>query len=432
MESGVRLDPNAVFASEFRKYAVLRKISDDDLYPLVQHLVASPAVISNWRRGRTATPLEAIPIISHALGMGGDDPGSPDQTYILRKMGLLELTNSDDMARVAYNVQRLELRLISLRNELSLADRASGVAQITRISRDSGEWGVAIWPIIAGPSACRMHVEDRIDIRHVSGKKIDNSTVFNDPLWNDTLRRTYAVPGKLPSKWTTNDRGLSSWVISHARSPTLPRVRMPHPRVHSVAVYGINVDSGVNEVAKLVSVALGYGLTLTRDEAMELMGIPAWLGATEWQPRSRAHQSHLDSPPPAVVWAHHAPPHSKANPDPFSVSREDVPVFWLRESTALFKEYCERWDRATVEKLVDHRRHVDELALAHPNVVTIDVDSTRTDDLKWQRNIEAARMILQHEGLVHAVDAAQPAWHEYAKSDPDISEPFLSWLADRR
>ncbi|MHA3724049.1 hypothetical protein ACXR2T_09245 [Leucobacter sp. HY1910] len=418
----------AIFALEFRKYAALRKLSDEDLYPLVRHIAASPTVISNWRRGRTDTPLEAIPIISQALGMGGDSTGAPNQTYILQKMGLLDVTQSGNIASVAFNVQRLELRFRALQNELALADRASGVAQIARIARDSGEWGVAIWPIIAGPLACRMHVEDRIDLRHVSGKRIDNSMVFDSPLWHDILRRTHAVPGKLPSKWTANDMGLSSWVISHARSPTLPRVRLPHPKVHSAAVYGINLDSGANEVAKLVSVALGYGLTLTRDEAIELMGIPAWLGATEWEPRSRAHQSHLDAPPPAVVWAHHAPPHSKANIDPFKITRSDVPIYWLRESTALFKEYCERWDLATVEKLTAHRRHVEELALTHRHVSIFDVDSTSNEDLKWKRNIEVARSILHQKEMRSAVDIASPNWNEYSNSDPDISKPFLSWI----
>lgn len=426
------LRPHDVFAEQFRRYAQLRGISDGAIRLLVGSHATSDAVVTNWRLGRTLAPLEVIPIISRALGMGGEAAGEDDPTFILRAMGLLSIPRTADIASTAYNVQRLELKQQKLRNEIGRLDRTGGAAEITRIALDSTKWAVAIWPITAGPLECRMHVEDRIDLRPVSGEPVDNATVFDDPLWHDVLRRTHAIPNKHRSRWSGSDGGLSTWTISHVLTPTLPVVRTPTPPARSICIYGINIDSGANEVGKLVSIALGYGFTLTRDEAMEQMGIPAWLGATEWIPRSRAHQNHLDDPPPAVVWAHHAPPKTDVNPDPFTASRPDVPVFWLRESTELFRQYCDRWPQAKFDDLIAFRRQLDRMAVRNANVTVIDVDLTRTLDRTWSRHIDTATDILRHPTLQPALESAEPSWAEFGRADREVAAPFLSWLRARR
>lgn len=332
---------------------------------------------------------------------------------------------------MGYNIQRLEMRLRALKNELGQLDRSSGVASITRIARNSAQWSVAMWPVTAGPTSCRMHVEDQVDLRRVDGGATSFSAIFDDPLWHDVLRRTHAVPGQLNSRWSGSDSSVSHWTISHARTPTLPSLRAPYPSVPSVCIYGINIDSGANEVAKLVSVALGYGLTLTRDEAMEQMGIPAWLGATEWEPRARAHQNHLDDPPPAVVWAHHAPPLDGVNTDVFGTTDANVPIFWLRESDSLFRKYCLRWPQASMESLLQFRTELDQLATLNPNITVIDVESTPSADADWKRCLEAAAKVLQHPLLLLAMQQSRAAWPSYQEQDKDIALPFLQWLALR-
>lgn len=420
------------FARCFNSYAKLRGISDKDLHPLLNHLAASPEIISNWRRGRSSAPLAAIPIISKALGIGGDSAGQDDPTFILREMGLLGASRETEAARISYDVQRLEMRLRNLRNELGQLDRSNGVASIARIARDSTEWAVAIWPIVAGPISCRMHVEDRIDLKRVDEASTTSSTVFEDPLWHDILRRTHAIPGQTQSRWLQSDSSVSKWTISHARTPTLPNVRAHYPSAPSVCVYGINIDSGANEVAKLVSVALGYGLTMTRDEAMELMGIPAWLGATEWIPRARAHQNHLDNPPTAVVWAHHAPPLEELNPDVFAVQDDNVPIFWLRESEDLFRAYCTRWPRANVDELLHFRKLVDQMASVRANITVIDVNSSKSLDASWNQHLHVAKQILEHPAFTTPLASAQHAWPSYREQDKDIASSFLNWLEDER
>jgi hypothetical protein len=426
-----RDEPEAVFVQHFRAYAKLRGVTDSDLLPFVARYASSTEIVSNWRRGRTAIPLGAMPIISKALGMGGDNVGHDDSTFILREMGLLEDPRSEKAARTSYSVQRLEMRLRELQNELGRLDRSNGVANIARMARDSAEWAMAMWPVMAGPAQCRMHVEDRIDLRRVDGSAVGYSVVFDDPLWHDVLRRTHAIPARHDSRWTHSDASVSKWTISHARTPTLPSVRRPHPSTPSACIYGINIDSGVNEVAKLVSVALGYGLTLTRDEAMELMGIPAWLGATEWEPRARAHQNHLEDPPSAVIWAHHAPPLVGANPDVFAVASTSVPIFWLRESEALFHRYCTRWPQAAVDHLLKVRSRLDSIANQRANVIVISVDSTTTIDREWAQHIDTAIQILQHPRMLPALHQSRGHWPSYMEQDKDIARPFLNWLESR-
>jgi hypothetical protein len=413
------------FAELFQQYADQRGVKDADLKPLFPG--DSEVVISNWRRGRTAVPLAAVPIISRALGMGGERVGQDDLTFVFQRMGLLGELKTDGIARTAYHLQRVELRLQRLKNELGQLDRSSGVARLVRIARESGVWLAAVSPVVAGPRECRMHVEDRIDLRRVDGAPTDNGAVFEDLVWHEALRLTHAIPSKHRTSWAGGDSGTAKWTISHARTPTLPHVRMPHPALPSLCVYGINIDSGANEVAKLVSVALGYGLTLTRDEAMEQTGVARWLGATEWVPRARAHQSHLENPPRAVVWSHHAPPREGVNPDPFGGGM-DAPIFWLREDDALFESYCARWNLADVDRLKAFREQLNELATRSAGVRIIDVVKARNFDEEWAQHLQVAAEILSDPAVRPALEAVRDKWPEYEAQDSDISAPFLDWL----
>ncbi len=410
----------------------LRGITNQELAmnPRVSSLGGNTVdIIRNWRKGVTKIPLAAVPVLSEVLGMGGPARGEHDPAYILRKSGLLPNAREEDLASLAWHVQRLELRKRDLEDELSHHERSSAVTNLVRIARESGEWAVGTWPVMAGPAECRMHVEDRVDIRHVSGRPLKDVEVFRDPLWTNVLRRAFASPARSGPRFVReNDAGVSKWTISHAEAPSLPRVRIPNPELTSICVYGLNIDSGANEVGLLVSIALGYGFALTRDEAMEQSGLQGELNATQGPARATAHQRHLRTPPAAVVWSHHAPPYQSITPNPFEVQGDSSVIIYLRESDQVMMDYCRRWETASLDRLREMRAQLDHLAKLS-GVKTIEIEHVAGLDRKWNRNIRVARRILTEvDAIAAAYRANETARSVTAGRDPDVAAPFIKWL----
>lgn len=429
---GQPLSPQMSFASELDAYMKLREMPNHELVPYMTRFGGSTyEVIRNWRKGRTEIPLAAMPVLSQVLGMGGPARGVDDPTYIFRKAGLLPESDPTGLASAAWHVQRLELKRRELEDEISRFDRSSAVVNLVRRARESGEWAVGTWPVVAGPAGCRMHVEDRVDIRHVSGRPLKDVEVYRDPLWADVLRRAYASPATSRPRFVPErDSGVSKWTISHAEAPTLPRVRIPNPAVSSVCIYGLNIDSGANEVGLLISGALGYGFALTRDEAMEQSGMQGELNATQGRARALAHQRHLEAPPPAVVWSHHAPPYPDITPNPFAVQQSSVPVIYLREGPRLLRQYCDRWPAADFDRLRSIQVELDGLA-EQSGAKTIDVEHVVGLDRQWERHLRVARKILtEDEGITSAFRANESARGVVAQRDPDVAAPFAKWLGN--
>lgn len=329
-----------VFLEELRAHLDGRMTSA----ALAEQVDVDEETVRNWRKGRAHPRLAQLPLIAEVLQMGGDpSSGGTDPLYLHRRMGLLPSKPRDeDLIDAAYRLQKLELKLAEAMDRAGSLGRREGASAVVRAAVRTGEWAVAVWPVIEGTADCPLHVADRIDIRRTDGHLVTTDDVWQDQALKAALRAAYAVPATRRPRWSTEE-GISHWAISHVGSPRSPLVRFPHRDVVSIVCLALTVDSWVNDVASLIGTALGYGLTTTRDLAMEAYGLHS--GATLTDHRRIAYETKLERPPEGRVLSHHAPlgrpPRSPFLP-PSRRWREDVIFVWLRESDDLLRQWLSR------------------------------------------------------------------------------------------
>ena len=422
-------DPWGAFRIELRRYMAERGVSAPALSRMLSFEV-SDDTINNWRKGQARPSLELLPQVSRALSMGGPPGGPDDPPYLLQRMGLLPAGDPGEAYSLALRVQKLELRLREAIERNAEAGRDHGLSAIMRAATESQEWAVAVWPAVEGPEECRMRVADRIDLKRFDGAPTTAEEVFNDPALHRSLREAYAVPSTRAPRWSSVEalHNVSSWSISHIGAPRSPHRRLRHPGAVSVLCYAVTVESWVNDVADLLSRALGYGLTTTRDLAMEVTGIR--LSSTSATARAAAHHELQEAPPLRRVWSHHAPP-SALTPDPFRTAREDVPIIWIRECDALLERFAARAPgERSVRALLDHRSVLDELAARHPTEVLV-VEAQHWPDTtdRWRQVLEQTATVfewLETQGRL-ATDL-RSQWEADIATDLGTTNPFLRWL----
>ena len=388
----------------------------------------SDDTVNNWRKGLTHPRLEMLPRIGRALRLGGGTEGAHDPTYLLRRMGLLPAGEHVDAYALAYRIQKLDLRWREALERNAQAGRDHGIAVILNAVRKSQRWAVAIWPAVEGPADCRMHVADRIDFQRLhTDRPVHNDEVFHDEVLHSALREAYAVPSTRTPRWSgpKND-AVSTWSISHVGAPMSPHRRSAHPGAASVLCYALTVDSWVNDIASLLALALGYGLTTTRDLAMEVTRTP--LGKSRTESLSHAHSALLAHPPGRRVWSHHAPAGIPC-PDPFAVNKRDVPVVWVRETDALLEQHCAQ-RHLSLDEALRHRNSLDSLAAEHGGrILRIDADASHDTAARWAQVLHNTVAIFRHLDNSQALhDDVRSHWEFLSTSDPGVAKPFLQWL----
>src|SRR5262249_6723269 len=157
-----------------------------------------------------------------------------------------------------------------------------------------------------------------------------------------------------------------------------PVVQFPHQGMTTVVCLALTVASWVTDVASLIGTALGYGLTTTRDLAMEAHGLHS--GHTLPRHRWIAYEAMLGRPPESRVLSHFSPleDHSRSPFLPSSGQWHDDLVFvWLRESDDLLRDWAQDGpNRKPIDAIIEDRQRISDFAssVPHPSrVITLDV-----------------------------------------------------------
>jgi hypothetical protein len=349
-------------------------------------------------------------------------------------MGMLPSRPRDEeLIDSAYRLQRLEEQLADATDRAGSLGRREGASMVVRAAMKTGEWAVAAWPVVEGPPDCPLRVADRIDIRRTDRRPVTTDDVWQDPTLKAALRASYAVPASRGPRWST-EPGVAHWSITHVGSPRSPLVQLHHPGVASVICLALTLDSWVNDVASLLATALGYGLTLTRDLAMETYGLRA--GHTTSRHRQIAYETIRDRLPESRVLSHYARlDNSPRSPftSPSHHWDNDVIYVWLREDDDVLQEWIDRdYPEGTLEHLIIHRQTVDDFASQVPNpaqVITLDISRQEGPAAKWQQVLECVSSALTQmvdRGFLTTDLAFVRTKAE--QDDPSIAVPLFRWL----
>lgn len=168
-------DPGwTAFLSELRAHLKGRMTSA----ALADKLGVDEETVSNWRKGRTRPRLGQLPRIAEILHMGGNPSADgADPLYLYRQMGMLPPRPRDEeLIDVAYRLQRLEQQLADATDRAGSLGRREGASTVVRAAMKTGDWAVAVWPVVEGTPDCPLRVADRIDIRRTDGKPVRRMT----------------------------------------------------------------------------------------------------------------------------------------------------------------------------------------------------------------------------------------------------------------
>ena len=436
------------FATELRHSLKLLGMTTAQLCTALDIPGLGVETVANWRKGRARPRLSYLPRIAEILqaGQGPDDDRDP--LHLLRQMGLLPpKPASREIIDAAYGLQKLELKLSDAEDRAATMGQREGAAAVVRAAIATGRWAVAVWPATEGPDDCRLRIADRIDItRCDDGPPATAESVWQDRELNAALRNAYALPGVRVPRWASdNDNAVSRWSISHVGAPMSPAVSTAHPRLRSVAFTALTVDSWVNVVASLTALALGYGLTTTRDLAMETFGLPAGAtspeSATRPEHRTVVHRELLRRAPSKRVWSHHAPlahPRTSTFTSPREPWRTDVVHIWLRESDALLEQWLTtRGDDHQLDALRQDREFLTNQIrdLPNPNqVVSLDVQLPREGQQqltqRWNQALHGVKHVLNELVRRDLLTGDLTAVHRHTETAKPTSNTskLLAWL----
>ncbi len=406
-----------------------------DVGPYVGEVLGVPLdTVNNWRKG-TKPRLSDLPRISEALAIGGSIEAGHDPTWLLIEMGLLQpAPEFDEVFRRAHQLQNLRLKeLQALENMAAASGHHRGASTVLGQALRSGDWSVAIWPAVEGPADCQMRVADRVDLRRTNGAAVNHRDVWNDVGMRDALRASFAYPSEEQPRWSKSDEFVSMWTIPYVGAPRAPHRATRHPGFDALAFTALSVESRVHDVASLVSMAVGYGQSTTRDLALEVSGVTPGehrrtAGRSEPRERRRAHQHFLSYPPAQRVWSHSALPVGTF-PDPFRPLPDgSVVQIWLRESEALLQRYLDKWNRDTpLDSVLGHRDRLDTAARG-AGVLVIDVDVCANSTARWEQTLRKALEVLQELSTRKYLDLSAREMERLRgvldRSDPGVARPF--------
>lgn len=387
--------------------------------------------VENWRRGSSTPPLGLLTSVARVLGLGSDGPGGNDPLFLLRHIGVLEeAPTSDVVVDTAYRLLKLQMKIEDADTLAVSAGRRGGAARVMQAAMESGVWAAAGWPVVEGPPTCRMRVADRIDIRRTDGGPIDNDQVWEDPVMKAALRSARAFPGDRTPRWPAAGRGpdqrVSRWAISHVGAPKSPVVPDPKPELLTIAFTATTVDSWVSDVASLTALLIGYGLSLTRDMAIEITGTAHHRD----EDRAMIHDRYLREVPRRRVWSHY----TVTGPPPFVNSRGGVndQVFHVHlvESEELLRFSAGKRDRDLGELRECSRAARDQADSLRPDRLLLASAQHHDDpDRRWEQVLQTVQVVyrrLEGQGLLpdHLDWIHQTQWFR----ERAIVGPLLGYL----
>ncbi len=377
---------------------------------LARRIQADEAQVRAWRnRDRGFPYLNQLPIIARVLSLGQDSHRSYDPLYLPRLMGIIpadvDETEYAALFDAAYRLQKLEVKISEAQVKAATWGRTHGASSVVQAALASGKWAVSVWPAIEGPIDYEMHVADRITI--IRTNQDDPSPLTADEVWDDErmktpLRASYAMRSNRTQRFTpAPDVPASHWSISYMGVPSSPVVSAPYPGLTSICISSLTLRSWVNDINSIVAAAIGYGVSTTRDMAMEVFG--ANLTQVSDGQRQAMHAAFLRKPPGKRCWSHHAIP-SEVWSHPFGTDdtdlRDDLLYFWLQEDDLLLTRWSkEDPSRPSMEHLSGIRNRLENglpIDRINRNVFILKIEDREGVAEKWERCFEIAGQILDH------------------------------------
>ena len=292
------------------------RISSRDLAIEAGLTETGESVVSNWRRGRSAPPLSMLGGIVDGLNRLLATVGHPQLTMadVLKRMdilvgaphGQLDLESIDEkLVAKAFRLQKLELKIEEANSAAAEFGRNGGTAAVVRAAVKTGNWAVAVWPAWEGPNSDDLiHVADRIDIMRVpsSRERLTAEEVWRDPEMKAALRAARAIRGTVSPRSADGIKvPVSSWAIVHLGSPRDALLPDRWPGLPgSICFIATTLNSWANDVAAIVALQIGYGLTSVRDLVMEIEGVDT----RDLRANLRVHDQLVHRPPQRRVWSY--------------------------------------------------------------------------------------------------------------------------------
>lgn len=429
--------------------------------------------VRKWRSGATLLPLHLAQPIARILGLT-DTLSDPevvarfgyDPMVMIRLLGLVPREVDDDhllggIGRWDQDPDDRALidRIRALeRVELDLADAAQLLAQFEHNQaahtvlhgvEESQEYGVAFWPVHAGPTGRpdhRLHVSDRVDLRRLDGRPTSEDQVWAD--LSETLARARALPSLAEPRWSytggelqLRDPHVSRWNLRRLDVPRQPRVPLPHPGLPALVFSATVSSTWVGNLASLVALVLGYGVTSTTDLGRHLAGNMVF--NTDTAHRCRVHGELLRNPGERRVWFHAAKLHESHPNAPWTPTsgtvQSDLVHVRLCESDELLAATAEdrshhpgfdpkdelEW-RATRDRALDS-------APSTGRVLILDVDHVPWGSTeKWRQTFGRVRDVLQflEELGLDPWPGLARSQQRWVEDDPGLTRPAFRWLRE--
>lgn len=395
--------------------------------------------VANWRRGRSRPPLTALRRIVQEIARQRGVEGDTNFTVrsLLREMGVLEPDVAEsDLVDRGLRLQKLELKLEEANATAAALGRRLGAGRVVQAAVESGRWAVAVWPAYEGPEGYEaIHVSDRIDITRVDGSDLSLTAeeVWRDPIMKAALRATRALRATASPRMAQYlNMPVSRWSISHVGSPRDPIAVSPWPGLNSLCFVSVSVQSWANDVAALVAFALGYGLTSTRDLALDIYGLA--YGAAQDGARWSVHQQLLLDPPRRRVWSHSGPIDDFQRPYGLQ-PRSTVPgtLFVLvEEDDALLHMAAERRG-VHASHLIAARENYRRWAEEVPEGRLIRLQAVKLDgrSARWDQALHHSLDVLDSLwgfGIMPAEEELSRIWQLSRRHEPAVIGPALGWL----
>ncbi|KJL29234.1 hypothetical protein RS83_01861 [Microbacterium oxydans] len=221
----------------------------------------------------------------------------------------------------------------------------------------------------------------------------------------------------------------TSWSISYVTSPRDAVLSVPWQGLRSLAFVATTQTSWVKNVASLVSLALGYGLTTTSDIAMAESGHA--IDETSHAAREQAHNFLLHRLPARRAWAHYGVPSPSSSLfGTWRAGRSPHFVF-LDETDELLADAPLE---GSVHDLQEARsRARDEALLSPTHILTLPCELRRDRPGKWNQVFEQTLSTLRwlgapSSGITFTEQRLRSAHEQARLREGSVAIPFLRWL----
>lgn len=426
--------------------------------------------VRNWRRAQTLLPIHLAQPVAHVLGLEDElsDPAvlakfGYDPMVMVRLLGLIPMS-ADDTALLAKSahwqrgsdermlierlrtLERIELDLAYHEDLLAALDHHRAAQTVLQAVEESAKYAAAFWPVHAGPSVSPdhlLHVSDRVDLRRLDGEPATEASVWDD--LGEALSRARALPSSAHPRWCAAEERsgpesrVSMWNLRRLDVPRRPRVPYPHPRLPALVFSATVSSTWVGNLASLVALVLGYGVTSTTDLGRGLAGDRNFKPNT--LERCRVHNELLRNPGERRIWFHASKIHPDQPGTPWrpenGISHPELVHIRLRETDELLAATAEdrshypdftpqlesEW-KTSRDRAIDIRPHTNRVLVM--DVGYVPWGSTE----KWRQTFERVTEVLKFlEALgFEPWDGLERAQERWVEDDHNLTRPAFTWL----